>query len=920
MPPPGPFQPDDPDVLRLIEGYPDPFVFYDPKGRVRFLNRAFEQVYGWSREEWMGRRVDFVPPEEKGPTRRAIQRTLLEGEVTFPTRRLTKDGRVLEVEIRAVTARAPDGRVEGIYVIHRDLSELREREREAARSEHRYQQLLEASPDPISVYSPEGRVLYVNPAFTQTFGWTLEELRGRGIDFVPPEEAERTRDAVARTLAGASVLLDTRRLTKDGRVLDIQLRTAVIRDPDGNITADIVIYRDLTAKRRALAELRETRARYRLLMDASPDAISVYSADGKVVYVNPAFTRTFGWTLEELQGKGIDFVPPEEAERTRDAVARTLAGESVLLDTRRFTKDGRVLDIELHTALVRDEDGNIAGDIVIYRDVTEHRRRDAELARYRTRLEELVQERTKELERTNERLSREIEERRRVEAALRESEARYRALFAAAPDAILVVDAETGTIREANPAASRLTGWPEVRLTGGTVAPLWADAEGKALWAQALQGAARFGPAETRILRPDGAEVPVEVAGQRLLLGQRPAVLLVLHDLTERHRLEERLRHAQRLEAVGTLAGGIAHEFRNLLQIVQGQADLLDAALGADPALGRRVARIVQACRRGTRLTSQLLTFSREVESRLRPVDLNHEVRQIVEVLRGTLPRMIEIRTMLGGDLPPVRADPAQIEQVLVNLALNASDAMPGGGVLTIETGPARPEDVAEHAPGEEPPEDWVRLTVSDTGRGMDDETLAQIFDPFFTTKEVGAGTGLGLATVYGIVQAHGGHISCRSSPGEGTSFTVLLPRCRHHADEPEPEPPREAAAPAPARRGTVMVVDDEEPIREMVVDFLSERGWDVIAASTGEECIERWHPGVKAVVLDLGMPGMGGERCMAELLTRTPTPRIVVVSGYADRARIRRLIEQGAAEFLPKPYRLQRLVDALDRVVAEPA
>ncbi|NOY44497.1 MAG: response regulator, partial [Deltaproteobacteria bacterium] len=460
----------------------------------------------------------------------------------------------------------------------------------------------------------------------------------------------------------------------------------------------------------------------------------------------------------------------------------------------------------------------------------------------------------------------------------------------------------------------------EARLTGGTLAPLWADAEGKALWAQALQGADRFGPAEARILRPDGAEVPVEVAGQRLLLGQRPAVLLVLHDLTERHRLEERLRHAQRLEAVGTLAGGIAHEFRNLLQIVQGQADLLDAALGADPALGRRVARIVQACRRGTRLTSQLLTFSRQVESRLRSVDLNHEVRQIVEVLRGTLPRMIEIRTVLEGDLPPVRADPAQIEQVLVNLALNASDAMPGGGVLTIETGPARPEDVGDRPPGEGPPEDWVRLTVSDTGRGMDDETLAQIFDPFFTTKEVGAGTGLGLATVYGIVQAHGGHISCRSTPGEGTSFTVLLPRCRDHADAPEPEPPPQEAASAPAQRGTVMVVDDEEPIREMVVDFLSERGWDVIAASTGEECMERWHPGVKAVVLDLGMPGMGGERCMAELLARTPAPRIVVVSGYADRARIRRLIEQGAAEFLPKPYRLQRLVDTLDRVVAEGA
>ncbi|RMG90985.1 MAG: PAS domain S-box protein [Candidatus Dadabacteria bacterium] len=905
-----------PELERLFQGYPDPFVFYDGEGRVRFLNRAFERVYGWTLDDLRGRRIDFVPPEERDITQASIREALETGEAQIQTRRRTKAGEILDVEIRAVCVRDEAGSLVGTYVIHRDRSEEVRRRRELAESEARYRILLDASPDPISVYSAEGTVVYVNPAFTATFGWTLEELSGRGIDFVPPEEAARTRDAVARTLAGESVLLDTRRLTKDGRLLDIQLRTAAIHDADGRLLGDIVIYRDLTAKRQALAELRETRARYRLLLDASPDPICVYTADGRVVYVNPAFTATFGWTLGEIEGRELDFVPPGERKRTDEAIGRLLRGEPVSLETRRLTKDRRVLEISLHAAPVRDEDGNLSGDIVIYRDVTEQRRRDAELERYRTRLEEMVRERTRALEEANARLSREIGVRRRAEAAVRESEARYRALFAATPDAILVAEAEGGTVLEANPAACRLLGRTEGALRGAPLEAFWADDAGLRFSDRLRTGEAAGATAELRVRRADGSPVVVEASGRRLVLGNRPSVLVLLHDLTEQRRLAEQLRHAQRLEAVGTLAGGIAHEFRNLLQIVRGQQDLLAERLRGDPDALRRLGRIAEACDRGARLTGQLLTFSRKVESRLEPVDLNREVRQVAEMLRGTLPRMVRIDLDLADGLPTVRADAAQVEQVLVNLALNARDAMPAGGTLTLATAPARPEDLHAHAAAGDDPSGWVALRVRDTGIGMDATTLERIFDPFFTTKTVGAGTGLGLATVYGIVQNHGGHITCRSRPGEGTEFTLLLPR----AGEAEPAG-AEAPGPAEPERplsacGTLLVVDDEETIREMLAEYLGGLGWEVIQAGTGEQALERCRPDVDAVVLDLGMPGMGGEACLEELQRRVPGLPVVVVSGYAEAERARRLAEKGARAYLPKPYRLTEVVAVLERLV----
>ncbi len=820
---------------------------------------------------------------------------------------------------------------EEVERLRREIRDLRtaearreEAERALRESEERHRRLLDLFPDAFIFYDIEGRVVFVNAAFERIYGWPREAWHGRRIDFVPPHEARRTREATQRVLAGETVVLETQRLTQDGRLLDVEIRATPVKEPGGALAGIYAIHRDITEEKRQRRALQETETRHRMLLDASPDPIAVYDARGKILYVNPAFERTFGWTLEELAGRGVDFVPPYEAEKTRQAVEKTLRGENVFLDTQRLTKDGRLLDIHLTTAVFRDPNGNLAGDIVIYRDVTELKRREKELERYRLRLEELVEERTRELVRANRRLEREIREREKAEQALRESEERHRALFQSAPDAIFLIEEGTGRILDVNPAAERLTGRSRRDLVGRALAEMDPSGLGQAACGASLPGQEPV-PTETEIIHRSGQNIPVEILAERVRLNGRALCLLVCRDIRERKRLEAQLQHAQRMEAVGTLAGGIAHDFRNLLQIVQAHAETLLNALSGDSPVHEGLKRILKTCRRGAELTTQLLTFSRQTERHLQPVEINREVRDVCAMLRRTIPRMIRIRTDLDPAAGYILADPAQIEQMIVNIALNARDAMPEGGELRIETAVVQGEALRAEGFRAKPGDRYVRLRIVDTGHGMEPETLPHIFDPFFTTKKVGAGTGLGLATVYGIVKGHRGHIACSSRPGEGTAFTIFLPSTAETDVERlpgEPESGESAGVPVLSRRkATVLLVDDEEEIRSVASELLEARGFRVVAAGSGEEALEiyrRRHGGIDVVILDLGMPGMGGRRCLEELRALDPSVRVIVTTGYGE-AHLRDLLAKaGARAFLNKPYRSAELARTLEQVLGD--
>ncbi|PTN37320.1 transporter substrate-binding domain-containing protein [Desulfonatronum sp. SC1] len=431
------------------------------------------------------------------------------------------------------------------------------------------------------------------------------------------------------------------------------------------------------------------------------------------------------------------------------------------------------------------------------------------------------------------------------------------------------------------------------------------------------------------IVGKDGAEKWVWEQGRGLFSEDGEVVCLegFIADITDRKRAEEereklniQLRQAHKMESVGTLAGGIAHDFNNLLQAMSGNIQIM-LLRDNDEATSTRLRNIAQSIDRGARLVRQLLQFSRKAVVERQRLNLNHAVEDAARMLERTIPKMVSLELRLQDDLWPVLADPVQVEQVLLNLGTNAADAMPDGGRLILETGNVTlgEEFVRSHFNLEPGPH--VLLCVTDTGRGMDETTLAQIFDPFFTTKEMGKGTGLGLASAYGIVTSHGGLVLCYSEPGRGATFRIYWPAAKAvEAAAEADEIPDVPAVPINLDGGeTILLVDDDEQILDLTREALEEFGYTVLTASSGEKALaiyaDQGHD-IGMVVMDLGMPGMGGRQCLRELLTVDSTVRVLIASGYADHKLAEELQRTGAKGFLGKPYQLKELAAKVREVL----
>jgi PAS domain S-box-containing protein len=525
-----------------------------------------------------------------------------------------------------------------------------------------------------------------------------------------------------------------------------------------------------------------------------------------------------------------------------------------------------------------------------------------------------------ELRRRNAALERSAAALQEAEEALRESQERYRQLFEMESDAIFLVDNATGTILEVNASASGLYGYSREEMLRTKNIDL--SAEPGATTAATRQRQPRVPIRYHR--KKDGTVFPVEITARHFNWRGREVHVAAIRDISfrmeaeeEKRRLQAQLLQAQKMEAIGTLAGGLAHDFNNLLQAVQGYAELVLLRKNKDEPGHRELHEIIRAARKGTELTRQLLTFSRKVESKLRPMDLNRTVEQVQGLLTRTIPKMIEIELRLADDLKMVNADPTQLEQVLMNLAVNAKDAMREGGKLFIETRNVSLDKgyCDTHLGGK--PGDFVLLMVSDTGHGIDQETLEHIFEPFFTTKGVGRGTGLGLAMVYGIVKSHNGYITCYSEVGHGTTFKIYLP-----AVEEAPEAPREREERLPqGGTETILLVDDEESVRQLGKQMLEVVGYRVLVASDGEEALALYPKrmgDVALVILDLIMPGMGGKTCGEALLRLNPRVKLLIASGYSVNGRLEEPLRSGARGFISKPYDLRDLLKRVRHILDE--
>jgi PAS domain S-box-containing protein len=668
----------------------------------------------------------------------------------------------------------------------------------------------------------------------------------------------------------------------------------------------LVQTRALTAARRLGAELQAAERRLRQSnerFELAAAAVSSAIYDGALKH-----NRTLVWTrgITELAGYPLgevestcewwlERVHPEDRARVQAQFEAALAGGRDVTSEYRFrTRDGRYIDVLDRGHFVRDSTGGtvrVVGSMV------------------------------------------DVSARKRADTVLRESEARHRAVLESAMDAIVGMNHE-GRITEFNPAAEQMFGRARADVLGGDMASLLippsfreGHRRGLARYLETGQSAILDARVEVTGLRADGAEFPAELTVTRVRTGDPPAFNAYIRDLTSHKRaesarasLESQLQQAQKMEAVGRLAGGVAHDFNNMLTVITGRAHMLLSRLRPGEPLHRDVELIQKTSQRAVALTSQLLAFSRKQVVQPRIVDLGALVAELAPMLQRMIGEDVELAVGPVEGSGRVKVDPGQMQQVLMNLAVNARDAMPGGGRVCVAI---RDVEVDQSTALGQPglaPGPYVTLEVSDTGTGMSAETAAHIFEPFFTTKEQGKGTGLGLSTVYGIVEQSRGHISVRSELGAGTTFTIHLPR----VDEPvEPGPGAAEREPAPRRRTTartVLVVDDEPEVRELAAEILRRVGYIVLEAGDGAAALEvaGGHEGeIHLLVTDMVMPGMSG-RDLAERLHSLRTGlRVLYMSGYVQDASARAALASERSAFVGKPFTPQALTDRVRQLLA---
>jgi PAS domain S-box-containing protein len=515
-----------------------------------------------------------------------------------------------------------------------------------------------------------------------------------------------------------------------------------------------------------------------------------------------------------------------------------------------------------------------------------------------------------------------VTDRKITEDALRESQEKYELVVENANDGIIII--QDGIIKFANRQTTALSGYTIAELTSSPfVSFVLKEDHDYVMKMQVARMQGRpVSPNYTfRLKNKKGPPVWVNTSSVAITWNNHPATLNFVRDITDQKRTEERLAHTQKMEAIGTLAGGIAHDFNNLLQVIQGYTQLL-LYDNKDHAKSHRELKAIQnAAKKGGELTMQLLTFGRKVESHPQPININHQIQKTIKMLSRTIPKMIDIQLRLAKNVATVYVDPGQIEQVVMNLVLNARDAMSDGGRIAIETETVSLDETAVknlHVPK---PGKYVRLIVSDSGHGISEEVLNHIFEPFFTTKKLGDGTGLGLAIVYGIIKNHSGGIICESVLEEGTTFTVYFPAAEVSGMLARKKPAATIAAPVGGSE-TILLVDDEDTIRDIGQQLLEKFGYSVLTASNAEEALEIYTPQqdrIPLVILDLVMPGMGGIKCIDVLLEVNPKVKIIIASGYLSSIKEDSDDEQALLKtngFIKKPFILEDILHEVRRVL----
>ncbi|MFZ5450543.1 MAG: PAS domain S-box protein [Thermodesulfobacteriota bacterium] len=677
------------------------------------------------------------------------------------------------------------------------------------------------------------------------------------------------------------------------------------------------LVRELKGLRKKVTQLEMARDCLENVLENSPDAIGIVDKHGRLLKWNKLAEKLFGYSFKEIKEKKIfEFY---EDQQELDNMLNLLRNNKVVKEheIRMRRKNGEVVVFSLSISMLKDSANHMIGSVGVARDMTEKREAEKELRKYRQHLEEMVDKRTLQLLTANDRLQKEISERKSTEEALKSSEARYRSLFDGVPVGLYRTTPD-GKILDANLALVQMLGYPNREsLLALNVAESYVNQGDREKKKALLEEVGIVRDFEIELRRYDGKKIWVKDSvrvvqdadsGDTYYEGS-------MEEITEKKQLESQYRQAQKMEAVGRLAGGVAHDFNNLLTAITGYGEIILMELRRKDPLGQHVEEILRAADRATSLTQQLLAFSRKQILQPRGINLNDTLTDMQAMLQRLIGEDIELVLDLKLELGTVTADPNQIEQMVMNLAVNARDAMPQGGKIILETGNFFLDEAYTQRHLEVSPGPYVMLAVSDNGLGMDEETRNHIFEPFFTTKELGKGTGLGLATVYGIVRQSGGHIWVYSEPGHGTTFKIYLPRVDAAVETVKAEKPAEL----PYGTETILVVEDEDALRALICKALKKFGYRTLEARHGGEALlicEEATERIQLMLVDVVLPQMSGPQIAARLAHLQPGMKVLFMSGYTENAITHHGVLDQRVPFLQKPFKPVTMVRKVREVL----
>jgi two-component system, cell cycle sensor histidine kinase and response regulator CckA len=771
------------------------------------------------------------------------------------------------------------------------------------------EQMFQALPDGLSIADGDHRVLWANETFARMFDYESSEVVGQPLEnlVVPPDRLAESRWVSEALARGERITLETKRRKKDGTLLDVSVFCAPLL-LDGKMAGFYAGYHDIS-DRKGVEALSSALYRVAEKSSSAHDLQQFFAAVHGIVD-ELIYARNFYIALYDPATELLSF--PYFVDEQDSAPAPKKLGHGL---TDFLIRAGQPLLATPEILQSMEDRGEVARNgsrsldwMGVPLKVNNHTFGALVVQTYSRNIR--YGERDKEILTFVARQLASAVEIKRNEQALRRSEARYRSLVQSSVYGIYRSSLE-GRFLDVNPALITMLGYgsAEQVLLLDPEKDVFAQSDEHTRLIDEFRRSGRLDGFEVKWKRKDGSNITVRISGRAVSSAEEPADVLeaIAEDITDRRVLEDQFRQAQKMEAVGRLAGGVAHDFNNLLMVISGYAEVLLAGLDRDHALREKALAIQQASDRATTLTRQLLAFSRKQLLELKVVDVNAIVQDMERLLRPLIGENVEFSTGLAPNAAHTRADAGQLEQVLMNLVVNAKDAMPGGGKLKIETQNIVMNESQRRGQTFIRPGDYVRLSVSDTGMGMDKETQSRIFEPFFTTKEKGKGTGLGLSTVYGIVKQSGGYVMVQSEENRGSTFHIYLPRAEGVAEKHAPP----VAAAALGGTETLLLVEDEESVRQLVRDTLTAKGYRVVEAENGEAgmAAAAKHDGkIDLVITDVVMPGISGRELVQKLARIRPDAKVLYLSGYTKDAIISEgTIEHGAA-FLQKPFTLQNL------------